>query len=80
MMTTEWTKSTECSMGTCVETRWMKSSACTYGDCVEMRSCDGHVQLRDSKNPEVVLTITPDDWQAFLVGVKRNEFDLPTAM
>jgi putative sterol carrier protein len=74
-----WRKSSECSMGTCVEARSVKSSKCTYGDCVEATFCEGHVELRDSKSPDLVMSITHDDWQAFIAGVKLNEFDLPTA-
>lgn len=95
MINDEWNKSSKCSMGTCVETRWVKSSKCTvgscvearvvksskctYGNCVEATFCEGHVELRDSKIPDLVMSITHDDWQAFIAGVKLNEFDLPTA-
>lgn len=73
-----WVQSSECSMGTCVQARMVKSSACTYGDCVEARFCEGHVELRDTKTAGVVLDISFEDWQAFITGVKQNEFDLPT--
>lgn len=77
-MNPEWTSSSACSMGSCVQARWMKSSKCTYGNCVEARFCEGHVELRDTKTAGVVLEIASEDWQAFITGVKQGEFDLPT--
>jgi Domain of unknown function (DUF397) len=36
----------------------------------------GIVAVRDSKNPDgPVLTCSPDDWTAFIAGVKLGEFD-----
>lgn len=74
-----WVKSSFCQKMSCVEARVVKSSQCTVGSCVEATFCEGHVELRDSKNPGLVMTIAHDDWQAFIAGVKLNEFDLPTA-
>jgi Domain of unknown function (DUF397) len=57
---------------------WTKSSlsyAC--GNCVEVASLPGGEigvrNSRDSTGP--VLTFTPDEWQAFLGGVRNGEFD-----
>jgi len=34
--------------------------------------------MRDSKNPGgPVLAFTPEEWEAFTLGVKDGEFDLP---
>jgi uncharacterized protein DUF397 len=34
--------------------------------------------MRDSKNPDgPVLAFTPEEWEAFTLGVKDGEFDLP---
>nr|WP_228537886.1 DUF397 domain-containing protein [Nocardia sp. XZ_19_231] len=39
---------------------------------------EGHVALRDSKNPEgPVLIFTPSEWTAFTAGVHDGEFDRP---
>jgi hypothetical protein len=58
------------------------SSFCGSGHCVEVAPLpDGTVALRDSKD----LTVpehryTPQEWTAFIQGVKAGEFDfgLPT--
>lgn len=45
-------------------------------NCVEVAFKDGHIGLRDSKNPTgPVLTFTPDEWDAFVGGVQDGEFD-----
>jgi hypothetical protein len=51
---------------------WRKSSFSTAnGCCVETRRHGGHVQVRDSKNPNGPrLTFTPADWAAFIAAVK----------
>ena len=39
---------------------------------------DHVITIRDSKNPDgPKLVFTPDEWQAFVLGVKDGEFDLP---
>ena len=57
---------------------WIKSSlsyAC--GNCVEVASLpDGGVGVRNSRDSEgLVLRFTPDEWHAFLGGVRNGEFD-----
>lgn len=59
---------------------WRK---CSYsgsggGNCVEVAQVpDPAVALRDSKNPDgPQLVFTPDEWRAFVAGVKAGEFDL----
>jgi hypothetical protein len=62
--------------------RWVKSSRSTEKEeCVELARLEGAVGIRDSKSPDpaVVLTIEPDGWNGFLVGVKRGRYDLPRA-
>ncbi len=57
---------------------WRKARASAAGDnCVEVADLqDGSRAVRDSKDPEgPMLTFTPDEWAAFLVGVKGGEFD-----
>jgi hypothetical protein len=60
---------------------WFKSSASAAGNCVEVAHLSGGgVAVRDtkdrSKTPHVY---TRGEWQAFLVGAKNGEFDLPHA-
>jgi hypothetical protein len=69
----EWKKSSLSSYnGSCVE--WKKSSwSAENGNCVEVAGC----QVRDSKDPDgPVLSFTEKEWDAFIKGVKNNEFNL----
>jgi len=60
---------------------WFKSKASAAGNCVEVAHLPGGgVAVRDSKDraksPHVY---TRGEWEAFLVGAKNGEFDLPLA-
>lgn len=55
---------------------WQKSSASGAGNCVEVARSHDHVWVRDSNDPDgAVIGFTRADWTAFLVGVRRGEFD-----
>jgi Domain of unknown function (DUF397) len=57
---------------------WVKSSlSFSNGACVEVASLrEGGIGVRDSKDAEgPVLRFTPDEWRAFLGGVRNGEFD-----
>lgn len=57
---------------------WTKSSLShANGNCVEVADIDGgRVGMRDSKNiTGPVLGISPEEWRAFLGGVRNGEFD-----
>jgi hypothetical protein len=59
-------------------TNWTKSSlSFANGNCVEVGNLPGgHVGVRDSKDAAgPVLRFTPDEWHAFLGGVRNGEFD-----
>jgi hypothetical protein len=58
--------------------RWVKSSlSFANGNCVEVASLAGeHIGVRDSKDVTgPVLRFTPDEWHAFIGGVRNGEFD-----
>jgi hypothetical protein len=57
---------------------WVKSSlSFANGNCVEVSDQPGGtVGVRNSRDREgPVLRFTPDEWQAFLGGVRNGEFD-----
>ena len=58
---------------------WTQSTYCTSGDCVEARAtADGSVEVRDSKQNGTgpVLAFTADEWTAFLAGANDGQFKL----
>lgn len=57
---------------------WLKSSlSFSNGNCVEVASLpDGGIGVRNSRDSAgPVLRFTPDEWHAFLGGVRNGEFD-----
>lgn len=56
---------------------WFKSSGSgAAGHCVEVAFVGQATAVRDSKNPDGGIQLyTPDEWSAFLEGVKAGEFD-----
>ncbi|WP_248960515.1 DUF397 domain-containing protein [Sphaerisporangium perillae] len=56
--------------------RWRKSRySADQGECIEVASnLPGLRAVRDSKNRAApALVVSPDEWAAFLSGVKRGE-------
>ena len=57
---------------------WTKSSlSFSNSNCVEVADLPGgRIGVRHSKDAEdLVLRFTPDEWHAFLAGVRNGEFD-----
>jgi hypothetical protein len=56
---------------------WRKAQLSTNnGACVEVASVVGKIALRDSKDPYgPILLYTPAEFNAFLDGAKKGEFD-----
>jgi hypothetical protein len=57
---------------------WVKSTlSFSNGNCVEVASLpDGGIGVRNSRDSGgLVLQFTPDEWHAFLGGVRNGEFD-----
>jgi hypothetical protein len=64
--------------GTRSSSSWAKSSlSYASGNCVEVSDQPGGtVGVRSGRDREgPVLLFTPDEWQAFLGGVRNGEFD-----
>ncbi|MBE1584575.1 DUF397 domain-containing protein [Nonomuraea angiospora] len=61
---------------------WRKSSKSNGqgGACVEVaRNLPGIIAVRHSKDPDgPVLVFSHEEWDAFLDGVSKREFDLPS--
>ncbi|GAA5074745.1 hypothetical protein HNP84_007438 [Thermocatellispora tengchongensis] len=58
---------------------WKKSArSASNGACVEVAHlARGYVGVRDSKNQDgPVLIFTPQEWEAFVGGVRDGEFDI----
>lgn len=59
---------------------WRKSQASNGvgGECVEVSLDERVVQVRHSHRPTgPVLSFSHAEWNAFLIGVRNGEFDLP---
>jgi hypothetical protein len=57
---------------------WTKSSLShANGNCVEVADLpSGQVGMRDSKDAQgLVLRFPPEEWRAFIQGVRNGEFD-----
>lgn len=58
--------------------KWLKSSlSAANGDCIEVAKLStGHIGVRDSKDVNgPVLRFTDREWEAFVGGVHKGEFD-----
>ncbi|GAA4731472.1 DUF397 domain-containing protein [Phytohabitans rumicis] len=60
------------------DTSWIMSSRSTGngGSCVEARRHDGLIEVRNSKARQAgTVQFTTEEWDSFLYGAKRGEFD-----
>jgi hypothetical protein len=53
---------------------WRKSSFCAANECVEIARMNGSVVLRSSTRPWRTVRYTPQEWQAFVNGLRAGEF------
>jgi hypothetical protein len=60
------------------DSEWIMSSRSTGngGSCVEARRHAGLIEVRNSKRPEAsTVRFTVEEWDSFLDGAKKGEFD-----
>jgi predicted secreted Zn-dependent protease len=55
---------------------WRVARHCDGGACVRVAPAGEMILLGDSKNPDgPILSYTRTEWEAFITGIKRGEFD-----
>ena len=55
---------------------WRVATSCAGGNCVQVAAIGDEIAVRDSKNPDgPVLMYSVEEWQAFLDGAKKGDFD-----
>ena len=55
---------------------WRRSSFCYSGECVEVNAAQDMVLVRDSKDPQGgILRYAPEQFAAFIRGIRAGEFD-----
>lgn len=56
------------------DTTWQRSSRChANGTCVELTRLDGHIAVRDAKEPDGArLAFGPSSWTAFTNDLKAS--------
>ncbi|MGW1404633.1 DUF397 domain-containing protein [Streptomyces sp. NPDC002403] len=57
---------------------WQKSSfsgADNNQSCIELAPVDGSIKMRESDDPDVVVTTSVAKLRAFVLGIKAGEFD-----
>lgn len=57
---------------------WQKSSysgADNNQSCIELASVGGLIRMRESDDPDVIVTTSVEKLRAFVLGVKAGEFD-----
>lgn len=54
-------------------THWQRSSRCSDSACLEWTRTGDTVSIRNSLNPEVVVTFTVEQWSVFIAAVEEGE-------
>jgi hypothetical protein len=55
---------------------WRTSLDCDGGTCIRVAPHEGMIVIGDTKSPDgPVLSYSKDEWQAFVAGVRRGDFD-----
>jgi len=62
--------------GSTGEPTWRKAKRCDSGQCVEMARRGESILIRSSVDHDgTYITLSGDEWQEFLSGVKNGDFD-----
>jgi len=48
--------------------RWRRSTQCSGGNCVEVAEADGQILVRNSAQPDIVVTFSRPEWAAFIAS------------
>lgn len=51
------------------------SSFCGVGACIQVTDKDSTIFIRQSENPKIIISVSKEEWSAFIAGVKNGEFD-----
>jgi hypothetical protein len=51
---------------------WTISTYCANGACVAVRRAPDVVQVRATGDPDVILSVPPAAWRAFIDGLKEQ--------
>ncbi|MET9292535.1 DUF397 domain-containing protein [Streptomyces sp. NPDC003077] len=58
------------------DTCWQKSSfSSDRDDCLELGRLNGTIAVRESDDPEAVITTSTEKMRAFLSSIKTDKFD-----
>lgn len=60
------------------ELSFERSSYCASSCCLEVALVpqSGKIYVRNSRDPDIQVAFSAEEWRAFLAGAKSNEFDL----
>ena len=50
---------------------WRRGTHCTGGNCVEVARADGRVLVRNSAQPDVVVSFSRKEWSAFIDSARE---------
>jgi hypothetical protein len=54
---------------------WRRSSRCDTNTCLEITTANGLLWLRNSNQPELVVSFTAGEWESFREALIHGEFD-----
>jgi hypothetical protein len=54
---------------------WRRSRRCDSSACVEVAQVPGGFAVRDSTQPDAVLSFPAAQWKTFVAGVRNGDFD-----